>query len=411
MTLLRAVLPAAAIGLAACSTTPDPRAGAQQRLDALILSQDAPRNAVAGAAIAIWSDGEIIWSGAAGHAAFDPQGVSGVRPMSAQTPVRAASVSKLAVALTAHALAEAGVVDLDAPLEPLLGFDLPVPTLSSVTLRSALAHTSGLCDPPVYWAPLGLPLSELMGPGAMCDRAPEAGWTYANINYALVAQALENATQERFDRLASRLVLDRLGLDTGFNWSGVSAERRASGATLYRREAGAWIAQTDDASVLAGDTPAILRHPDYALIEYEPGTNGTLFSPQGGLRADAEDLARLAAAFLPGAMGAPLAQPVWSGEVSPGVRAWGSGPQILLPGQLAHRPALELVGHSGEAYGLFAGAWAVPSHNAAIAFYVNGTDRNADTARGEVSGLTRWEAELLDLGLDILDAESGRDIP
>ena len=380
-------------------------AEADTRLDAVIAGAGMADHAAPGAAAAVWVDGEIIWSGAAGHAAFHEDGVTPARAMTANAPVRAASVSKLATALTAQALAEAGVVDLDAPIEAQLGFEPPAAPAEAVTIRTALAHTSGICDPAVYWAPLGESLADLVARSRSemrCEHAAGQGWAYANINYGLVAQALESASGERFDRLAARHVLEPLGLDAGFNWAGVSSEKRAAGAALHRREAGRWAVQIDGAQTLQEDSPAILREPGVDLSDYQPGVNGTLFSPQGGLRAGAEDLAQLVAAFLPGRPGAALAEPVWTGEVAPGVRAWGSGPQILVEGQVRGRPDLRLVGHSGEAYGLYAGAWASPAHDATVAFLVTSSEP-ADQARDPVTGLTIWEEALLDLTLDVLE--------
>jgi CubicO group peptidase (beta-lactamase class C family) len=377
-------------------------ADAQTRLDAVTAGLGDPARAVPGAAAAIWIGGEIVWSAASGAASFAADGITPARPLTPDSPVRAASISKLAVALTALALADEGVVDLDAPMEPLLGFDLPVTEPDRVTIRSALAHTSGICDPDVYWAPLGAVMADLAGPQLACPHAPGEGWAYANINYGLVAQALETATGERFDRLAARYVLDPMALDAGFNFSGVSAARRASGASLHRIQAGRWIVQVDGESTLQDDAPALLRQPGADLADYQPGTNGTLFSPQGGLRASVEDLARLAALFLPDGPGAPLAEPVWTGAAEPGVQAWGAGPQILQPGQVPGRPELRLVGHAGEAYGLYGGAWAVPEWNAAVAYFVTGSDPAA-LARDPVNGLTLWESPLMDLTLDELE--------
>ena len=390
-----------------CASLTAGSADPEARLDAIVAGGGDPALAVPGAAAAIWIDGEIVWSAASGHAAFEDDGVTPARPMTANAPVRAASISKLATALTALALAEDGVIDLDAPMAPLLGFDPLVARADGVTIRRALAHTSGVCDPQVYWAPLGAGMDTLISPEIACDHAPGEGWTYANINYGLVAQALENATGERFDRLAERHVLARLGLDAGFNWSGVSEAKRAAGAALHRPGETSpggegWVVQVDGADTLAQDEPAILRQEGAELSAYEPGTNGTLFSPQGGLRAGAEDLARLAAGFLPGRPGEPLAQPVWTGDEAAGARAWGTGPQILIPGQVAGRPDLRLVGHAGEAYGLFGGAWAVPRHRAAVAFFVTGSNPAA-FVRDSASGFTPWETALLDLTLDELE--------
>ncbi|MDZ7896978.1 MAG: serine hydrolase, partial [Arcicella sp.] len=43
---------------------------------------------------------------------------------------------------------------------------------------------------------------------------------YANLNYGIIATVMEAATDERFDRLMTRLVLRPLRLDAGYNWQG-----------------------------------------------------------------------------------------------------------------------------------------------------------------------------------------------
>lgn len=379
----------------------------QARLDAIVAGGGDRQRAAPGAAIAVWADGDILWSAASGAAAFHADGLTVQRDLRANDPVRAASMSKLATALTASALAQEGVVDLRAPIEPLLGFQLPVPNGGQVTIEDALAHVSGICDPQVYWAPLGASLESLMTQEAACEYPPGEGWTYANINYALVAQALENATGERFDVLSNRYVISPLGLDGGFNGAGMSAQRRAEGATLHRWIDGRWLAQVDDEATLSGPIPTVLRDQSERLADYQPGTNGTLFSPQGGLRVGVEDLARLAAAFLPEGPGAGLGAPVWRGSELPGVRAWGGGPQVLVEGQVPGRAGLSLVGHGGEAYGLYGGNWAVPACSAAVAFYVTGSDPAYGAERDQTSGLTWWEDQLLTLALDELETLTG----
>jgi CubicO group peptidase (beta-lactamase class C family) len=369
--------------------------------------------AVPGVAVAVWQEGQIVWSHAAGAASFAGDGLTPLRPLTPQSAVRAASMSKLATALTAYSLARDGLVDMDADVTATLGFELPVqPGGAPVTLTSLLAHTSGICDPDIYWAPQGETLEALLTEAARCPYPPGRGWTYANINYAIAAQVMEIATQVRFDRLASARVIEPLGLDAGFNWSGVSASTRRDGATLYRFSDGRWLAQIDDAQTLNDTRPAILRRADQGddvsagQTPPPPFTNGTLYSPQGGLRASVEDLAILASSFLPGHGGAALAEPVWTGDERPGVRAYGPGPQILQPGQIASHREWRFVGHAGEAYGLYGGAWAIPARNAAVAFFVTGVDPDADLSRDPVSGFTRYEAELMSIALQALESHS-----
>lgn len=400
---------AAAFVVAACAP-PEPvtDASLEARLEAVLAGEGDPLQAVPGAAVAVWREGEIVWSRAVGAAMFDEDGVTPVRALTPQTPVRAASISKLATALTALSLEADGVVDRNADVTAILGFDLPVqPGGAPVTLDRLLAHTSGICDPEVYWAPLGSTLESLLTAEATCPYPPGEGWSYANINYGIAAQVMERAAQQSFDDLAQARVLAPLGLDAGFNWSGVTLPKRRSGATLHRRYEGVWTAQIDDIETLAGDQPAILLpEPESGAVPItarEGFDNGTLYSPQGGLRASVEDLAVLASAFLPGGPGAVSGEPVWTGDEVPGVRAYGPGPQILQPGQIEARPGWRFVGHAGEAYGLYGGAWAIPGENAALAFFVTGVDPAGDLSRDPVSGFTRHETALMDIALDALD--------
>lgn len=402
--------------LAACAQSPQPNATFESRVGALLEGSGEPLQAVPGVALAVWLEGEIVWSHAAGSATFADDGVTPGRPLTPQSPVRAASISKLATALTALSLAEDGLVDMDADVSDVLGFGLPVqPGGTPVTLTALLAHTSGICDPDVYWAAEGDRLEELLTEAATCPYPPGGGWTYANINYGIAAQVMENAAGARFDHLVTARVLAPLGLDAGFNWSGVSTSTREAGATLHRRVDGVWTPQVDDLETLTDTRPAILRRdPETAggIASNDAGErfdNGTLYSPQGGLRASVEDLAVLASVFLSGGRGEALAEPVWTGDVSPGIRAHGAGPQVLLPGQVASDPELRLVGHVGEAYGLYGGAWAIPDRGAAIAFFVTGVDPEGDQSREPVAGFTRYEIELMSIALDVLAAHEGRD--
>lgn len=402
--------------LTACARQPEPYAEFEARVDALLGGNRDESQTVPGAAIAVWRDGEIIWSHAAGAATFEDDGQTLQRPLTPSSPVRVASISKLATALTALSLAEDGRVDMDADVTDVLGFDLPVqPGGAPVTLTSLLSHTSGICEPDVYWAVEGDRLEDLLTDAATCPYPPGKGWTYANINYGIAAQVLENASGERFDRLATARVLAPMGLDAGFNWSGVSMSTRQSGATLHRRFDGVWVPQVDDLETLADSRASILRRDADETGGDSPGgepqefDNGTLYSPQGGLRASVEDLAVLATAFLPNGIGAALGEPVWTGDETPGVRAYAPGPQVLLPGQIESHPELRLVGHIGEAYGFYGGAWGIIDHGASVAYFVTGVDCAADISRDPVSGLSRYEAELMSIALGVLEADEVAD--
>jgi CubicO group peptidase (beta-lactamase class C family) len=378
----RAVLTSlSAAALAACAHRPDPlrvpAASARRRLEDLVYSAMVPA-----AGLLVRHRGEVIFAHAEGLA----QGAAGEAetvPFTAQSPMRIASVSKMAVALTAHRLAERGVLDLDADIRAAFSPALTNPHFpgAPITLRHLLSHTAGLEDPEVYWQPLPGSTETLFTPTMW--RTPDwgppgHGFRYCNFGYGLAGVILEKRTGERFDRLVAREVLGPLGLDAGFNWSGVSLEKRRKGATLYGRETeGTWQVEADGPANLAGSEPAILMDGRARLTDYIPGTNGTLFSPQGGLRASLEDMAILARAA---AQDAAMARPVW--RFDPAIpngddeqlyfETFTSGAQIH-EADASPIPGVKLIGHHGEAYGLYSGAFHASALDAEIAFAVTGT--------------------------------------
>ena len=70
------------------------------------------------------------------------------RKVTAGDPVRVASISKLVTAIGVMRLVEAGTLELDADVSPLLGWTLRHPRHPDVpvTLRLLLSHRSSLAD-------------------------------------------------------------------------------------------------------------------------------------------------------------------------------------------------------------------------------------------------------------------------
>lgn len=359
-----------ALGLAACGGP----SGSGLQLSNLI---DAPVGSHApGAGFVIMRGDELLASDAAGVAQTAPD----ARPFTIETPFRAASVSKLIVALCAQALDERGVIGLDDPIDKFIPEfpTLPYAEPGQVpSLRQLLAHTSGLSDPDAYWVEHPGDIRSLFDVDLTAASHAPGYFEYCNFGYGIVATALELATGSRFDVLAQELVLTPMGLDAGFNWSGVSAEKRQRGATLYRESARGWDVQIDGADSLASSQPAVLMASDSHLDTYTAGQNGTLFSPQGGLRANLIDLAKIAWRLKT----APaLTQPVWelNGRANNGEHdkryftAFGTGVH-LYPSGSSFWPGQQLYGHHGEAYGLYAGAWYAPDLDIAFSYVATGS--------------------------------------
>jgi CubicO group peptidase (beta-lactamase class C family) len=389
-------------------------------LNAIVSRRDSP-----GGVAALFNGGEIIWSGA-----------SGIRrnpdlPLTIDTKARVASVSKIATALTLIQLAEEGKIDLDFDASEALGFKLRHPKYpdSPITPRMILSHTSGIRDADTYRGMVGETLEDFFKVGgkqwsngahwAALD-LPLGHFAYSNLGMGAIAQMAERVSGERFDKLAKRLVFDPLGIDAGFNWSGVPDERVAASATLYRRanrDDSAWEVQVDG-DPLATVRPNTSYEAGKTLSDYVTGTNGLIFGPQGGLRASVLDLVKIgmgltgAVPLLDAATRAAMFAPEWTYRASPengdtsggAFQGFGTGVHRLIPGEGCPIKGLkrEMIGHYGDAYGLLAGLWIDPETTKGFAFFLTGS-LNTPT-KGKHSGVYDVEEDMMqaaanDLGL------------
>ena len=326
------------------------------------------------------------------------------RPLGIDDPVRVASVSKLVVALGVMRLVEASRLDLDEDVSVKLGWQLRTPAFPDIpiTLRRLLAHTSGLVDGIDYALPLGRELrTALADPAAFDTEHPPGGFfRYANLNLTVVATIMERATGERFDRLMERLVLAPLGVDACFNWTTCSDAAVTHAVVLYEPD-GTVI--RDD---LRGIRPAcpIVPGPDGGcdLAGYVPGSNGALFSPQGGLRISMRGLAtigRMLAGggridgrrFLASGSIATLLAPEWSYDGGNGTTedgfycTYGLASQTLPTAAAGCRDDLfagrDVVGHAGDAYGVRSGLWVDPRRQIGIAYFAAGNGEDPPHGR------------------------------
>ena len=347
--------------------------------------------------------------------AFDRDGITAMhaegladkdagRTVTVDDPVRVASISKLVTAIGVMRLVEAGTLDLDADVSDALGWTLRNPAFpdTPITLRLLLSHRSSLTDAAGYWqTPLGGELRAIVDDPRAWDGAhpPGSYFRYANLNFPLVAQVMERATGERFDRLMERLVLRPLGVEACFGWAGCSDEAIARAVVLYDAEGEA---TNDNLRGARPECPTV-RAADGScdLAQWRAGENGALFSPQGGLRISARGLARIGRLLLgdgevdgvrllsPASID-ELTSPLWQYAPGGGMSAeeeTGDGDGFFCRYGLAtHTLAtpvegcrddpfgdgVERVGHSGSAYGLQSGLWVDRKGGTGVVWYATG---------------------------------------
>ena len=311
-----------------------------------------------------------------------------------------------------------------------------------IRVRHLLSHTSSLRDADAYFIAVGDGrLSDFFLPGAprfddgahfAPEHAPGSYFTYANIGFGVLGSIIERASGQRFDRYMTRAVLAPLGIAARFDPCAIAPEQLAAafrrrGDDGVWRPDGPWVAQVDAGvprCVYGMDRMPAGTSVDEALADYELGSNGTLFSPQGGLRASAEDLVvvlRLLAGggvvdgirLLSQASVDAMLSDEWTldaggdnglsaGEAEPGgptdglMTSYGLSVHRIDPAAwgLEDAPAL-LVGHLGEAYGVLSHALLDPSSGDGIVAIITGTADDPASAPPGTSPLYRVEEEIL----------------
>jgi CubicO group peptidase (beta-lactamase class C family) len=392
-----------------------------------------PHHVLGVAVIARDGGGRVRCSGAAGRALGEAGGGLRETPFTLDTPVRVASISKLVLAAGLMRMVETSLLKLEEDVSKGLGFQLRRPAYPTAKITPVMlaSHTSGLRDAPSYPLPLGRRLADTYTPGAKsyengawfapAAQPPGCEFVYANSNFAVLAQLMERRSGERFDRLMRRLVFRPLGLDCGYNGSGVSQAKRDRASAIARSATGRWT-PTVDARVPAEPRVTVLpapESPDLTADDYRLGENGWAFSPQGGMRASVRDLDRLAQVFtgrrrlLSRASLDRMENAVWTYDSSGPqaeadfgpMRSYGLSVHRLTGRGGPHGDALfghgseGWRGHLGDAYGLKAGLW-WHADGRTFVYAINGTP--SSSLPGARSAFSGWEEAVAGIALTVL---------
>ena len=416
---------------------------------------DLPGRPLSGLAVLLLKGGRIAWEGCFGVRQFAPEGVGGKNlPVDGETRWRAASMSKPVVALGAMILVERGLLDLDRDISDYLGYPLRNPAFPerAITARSLLGHTSSLRDAGFYYPPLGRSLRELFVPGyeyydggrhfaqadMAVDKGPGSFYCYCNLGYGVLGSIMEKASGQRFDLFMKESVFDPLGIDGGFNPNLLSDKGFLNLSPIYGKGSpdneswdpeGAWQPQIDDYRGIRPRLPVRIppggNSATLSLENYRLGDNGALFSPQGGMRICARDMAKVAQLFInggevdasfgrngEGGQAGPMARliseesvrammsPGWSrrddgGNCEEGLsRVYATGIGLMRP--TAPGGGAALWGHRGNAYGFLGGMFVDRASRSGYVYMIGGTGADPDLGanRDPGSGLTVWEEEL-----------------
>jgi len=413
-----------------------------------------PGAELSGLAFVALEDGKASFEHYSGRRYIDPSDSSKDLPVTAETRFRIASISKPFVGIGCMKLVEAGLLDLEADVSEYLGWQLRNPAFPDIPITPAmlLSHVSSLRDDESYTLPLNRQLREFFQPGspawengahfaglaAVPGRtdsrmdgtkpnpalAPGRFYSYCNLGFGVMGTVIERLSGQRFDLYMREHVLLPLGVQGSFNVRLLSDEGLANLAAIYRKgddndhwlPQGPWQPQVDN---LRGIRPSA-NPADAEIDAYVPGSNGTCFSPQGGLRASAREVAKLAALLIGHGQldGRRILQPesvdemrkarwVFNQATMNGDLGSGKSRQAGLAlfrtddsqdefggNRLRESGGLCMEGHHGDAWGLLGGMLVDMDSRKGFVYLMGGTAVDPETRPGRYSSYCLWQEEI-----------------
>ena len=192
-----------------------------------------------GRSVAVGRGGAVVFAEAYGAARLDP-----FEPMTVDTVVDIASVSKQFTATAILLLAERGAIDLDAPLSTYLP-DLPA-WASRPTVAQLIHHQSGIPDYIDLLVERGFDVTgtsptiadalAALADVVDLDFAPGTWWEYSNSNYFLLSQVVLAVTGDDLGAFLAAEVFEPLGLDMVMDPIAAIEEKAVS----YQDAGGKW---------------------------------------------------------------------------------------------------------------------------------------------------------------------------
>lgn len=332
---------------------------AQDQLNAA-LQAIAEKYKAVGVAYAVVKDDKIIYDGAIGYQnvadkiVLDPQ----------ESLFRIASISKSFTATAIMQLVDQKILNLDDDFGDLLGIPIRNPKYPNtvITLGMVLSHTSSINDSNGYFE-LDVINPEVNKDWAKSysDNEPGSTYDYCNLNYNMAGAVLEKLSSIRFDRYIDKQILQPLQLDAGYCVDSLDSKRFAQ---LY--------AYNSDLDVFEVQ-PSAYNPRSLEIKNYKIGYSTPVFSPTGGMKITAIDLAKYMqmhmnyGKYSSGRIISKKSSKLMQTKVS---EKEGYGLALRQVNNLIENE--DLVGHTGSAYGLYSSMFFSPKKKFGIVVITNG---------------------------------------
>ncbi|MBX2926172.1 MAG: beta-lactamase family protein [Chitinophagaceae bacterium] len=337
-----------------CQDTSAQRSGIKKEIRKLMKQYSA-----AGLSVAVVKNNELIYNHSFGYSNIEEK-----KKLKNKNIFRIASISKSFSATAIMQLAEAGRLSLGDDIGKLVGFTVRNPKFPDdvITLRMILSHTSSINDSQGYFT------LDAINPGknanwADCysDYRPGTGYRYCNLNFNMAGTVIERTSGERFDQYILHHVLQPLHLYGGYC---VDSLDQSLFTTLY---------EYDSATQKLMAQPNAYHPRRDEIRNYVQGYSTPVFSPTGGMKISAHDLAQYmmmhmnmgiynGIRIISGQSATTMQTPL-SKEANYGLALWVT--DTFIPGKT-------LVGHTGSAYGLYSALFFSPQEKFGLVLITNG---------------------------------------
>ncbi len=314
----------------------------------------------AGVSVAVVKHNKIIYTHSFGY-----KDIESNAPLTDQNIFRIASISKSFSATSIMQLVEAGKVSLDDDFSKLIGFRVRNPKFPNtvITLKMVMSHTSSLNDSQGYFSLDGINPDKNPNAGKCYNSyEPGKGFQYCNLNYNMVGTVVERLSGERFDQYVKHHILDPLGLYGGYCVDSLDKTRFA---TLYEYDT--------KTCKLTADAGAYNPRSE-EVKNYVMGYSTPIFSPTGGMKISATDLAKYMMMHMNYGKvnGVRIIKRKHSKLMQTKVSDNEGGYGLALRGSHDLIPGENMMGHTGSAYGLYSAMFFEPKKKFGFVVITNG---------------------------------------
>lgn len=324
-----------------------------------------------GVSAAVVKDGKIVYNNSFGYKDLESK-----TPLRNDHIMRVASISKSFTATACMQLVEKGLISLDDDVSNVVGFKVRNPRYpeTPITLKMLLSHTASISDKGGYFT------LDRINPAINGDCAsgyleyePGTGYRYSNLGLNLSGAIVEKISGMRFDEYVKKNIIEPLGLYGSFNPDALDSSRFA---TIYNYRKGKLVESEKAYESVAKEMP------NYVL-----GYSTPLFSPTGGMKITAHDLAYYmmmhmnygeynGVRIISEKSSKLMQTPVWRGKVHYGLclKEYIN----FIDDEKYNKEGCYPVGHSGGALGLKSVMLWSPADNWGIIVMTNGYSANRD---------------------------------